>query len=69
MLNHADEPNAEFFASVDHVVIKATRAIPVGAEITIDYGWGEFEWASVGGAPAGSAAGAKKAKGKIAAKR
>jgi SET domain-containing protein len=48
MVNHDDQPNAEFFATIDHVVVKATRAIAVGAEITIDYGWGQAEWASVG---------------------
>ncbi len=48
MLNHGADANAEFFASIDSITIKARRAIPVGAEVTIDYGWGEADWALIG---------------------
>lgn len=39
MLNHDENPNAEFFIVGDNITIKAKRGIPAGAEITINYGW------------------------------
>lgn len=48
LYNHGQDANAEFFISVDGIVVKARRAIPIGAEITVDYGWGPKEWAEVG---------------------
>ena len=48
MINHDDNPNAEFFVSIEDIVVKSKRAIPIGGEITVDYGWGEKEWAQVG---------------------
>ena len=48
LINHGENANAEFHISVDSIKITATRAIGIGAEITIDYGWRREEWASVG---------------------
>lgn len=48
LFNHGQDANAEFFISVDGITVKALRAIPIGAEITVDYRWGEKEWAEVG---------------------
>ena len=39
MLNHDEDPNAEFFIVGDNITIKAKRGISAGAEITINYGW------------------------------
>jgi SET domain-containing protein len=39
MLNHDEDANAEFFVSIDSITIKAKRAIPAGAEVTINYAW------------------------------
>ncbi len=47
MLNHDDDANAEFFVTIENITIKAKRAIPIGTEITINYGWREKEWALV----------------------
>jgi SET domain-containing protein len=48
MINHDDLPNAEFFVTVDSITVKALRGIPIGTEVTVDYGWGVEEWALVG---------------------
>ena len=48
MMNHGEEANAEFFVTVDSIVVKAKRAIPAGVEVTIDYGWRAQEWKNVG---------------------
>jgi SET domain-containing protein len=48
LINHDDDPNVEFFVSYDTITIRALRAIPKGAELTIDYGWTPAEWADVG---------------------
>lgn len=48
MFNHDDQPNAEFFVTVDSITVKALRGIPIGTEVTVDYGWGVEEWALVG---------------------
>jgi SET domain-containing protein len=48
MVNHGADPNAEFFVSNECIVVKARRAIPSGAEVTVDYGWRAEEWASIG---------------------
>lgn len=48
MYNHDDDPNAEFYVTVDSITVKARRAITMGREITVDYGWGVEEWALVG---------------------
>lgn len=47
MLNHDDDANAEFFVTHDQITIKAKKAIPVGTEITLNYRWGDGEWAKV----------------------
>jgi SET domain-containing protein len=51
LFNHGDKPNAEFYASMDRIVIKARRPIAAGAEITVDYGWSESEWEAIGVSP------------------
>lgn len=48
LINHGEKANAEFYASTDRLIIKALRAIPSGAEVTLDYGWRTEEWAAVG---------------------
>jgi SET domain-containing protein len=48
LINHGADANAEFFVSIDCIVVKARRAILSGAEVTIDYGWRAEEWALVG---------------------
>ena len=35
--NHSNDPNCEMVASGDHVYLKTIRAIPAGAELTINY--------------------------------
>ena len=47
--NHSDEPNAEFDVTVDKVTLRATKAIAVGREITLDYGWDEGDWVGISG--------------------
>ena len=51
MLNHDDDANAEFFITIDNIMIKTKRAIAAGTEITINYGWREKEWAMIGVQP------------------
>lgn len=46
--NHSDAPNAEFDVTEDRVVIRAVKSIPVGTEVTVDYGWDESDWEAVG---------------------
>ena len=47
LFNHGDDANAEFFITIETIVVKAKRAIAIGAEVTIDYGWGQEEWDKV----------------------
>ena len=47
LFNHNEPANAEFFISVESIIVKAKQAISIGAEVTIDYGWGPEEWAKV----------------------
>jgi len=49
LFNHSARPNAEFFVSQHMVKIKATRAIRVGEEVLVAYGWTDREWQGVGG--------------------
>ena len=49
LFNHTSRANAEFFVTNLAVTIKATRAIAVGSEITVNYGWTKNEWANIGG--------------------
>ncbi len=51
MFNHDDEANAEFDVFVDCISIRAKRAIPIGQEITIHYGWRAKEWELAGVEP------------------
>jgi len=37
--NYAPEPNADFETHTDLVIIRATKDIDGGEEITVDYGW------------------------------
>lgn len=47
--NHSDQPNAEFDVTSDMVTLRATRAILVGQEITLDYGWDDSDWSDISG--------------------
>lgn len=47
--NHSDQPNAEFDVTKDKVTLRATKAIAVGQEITLDYGWDEADWFGITG--------------------
>ncbi len=48
LFNHDVDANADFFASIDRVAVKAKRAIPMGTEVTINYAWPAEEWARIG---------------------
>ena len=48
LINHDDNPNAEFFVSSETITIKARRAIAKGVEVTHDYGWEKEDWESIG---------------------
>lgn len=49
LFNHDPKANAEFFVERTHVRITAIKAIPVGREVTVNYGWTKKEWATIGG--------------------
>ncbi len=51
MFNHEDEANAEFDVFVDCISIRAKKAITIGQEITINYGWRAKEWNLAGVEP------------------
>ncbi len=45
--NHSDSPNAEFDVTSDLVIVRASRSIAAGQEITLDYGWDESDWSDL----------------------